>query len=65
VVEVYLENHSARVYNDNMPGFMDPMAMDYEVLDDASLREHCRRWAPTSHVQARRRAAPLGESSAK
>ena len=37
VVEVHLETHSARVYNDNIAGFMEPMAMDYQVPDPAAL----------------------------
>jgi len=39
VIEVHPENHSARIYNDDMPGFMEPMAMDYEVQDDVSLHQ--------------------------
>ena len=37
LVEIHLESHTARVYNDNIPGLMEPMAMDYQVPDPASL----------------------------
>jgi Cu/Ag efflux protein CusF len=39
VIEVHPENHSVRVHNDDMPGFMEPMAMDYEVQDEVSLQQ--------------------------
>ena|SRR5579862_9128080 len=39
VIEAHPENHSARIHNDDMPGFMEPMAMDYEVKDDVALAQ--------------------------
>jgi|GEM_PF-6130298 len=33
VVTVHLESQTATVHNDNMPGFMEPMNMDYQVKD--------------------------------
>jgi Cu/Ag efflux protein CusF len=38
VREVHLDTHTARIYNDDMPGFMEPMAMDYQVKDAAVLK---------------------------
>jgi Cu/Ag efflux protein CusF len=38
LIEVHLETRIARVHNDNMPGFMEPMAMDYQVQAPAALK---------------------------
>jgi Cu/Ag efflux protein CusF len=37
VVAVHPESGTATVHNDNMPGFMEPMDMDYQVKDRATL----------------------------
>ena len=37
VLEVHLDTQMVRVYNDNIPGFMEPMAMDYKLKDQAAL----------------------------
>ncbi len=33
VVAVHLENGTVTIYNDNMPGLMAPMDMDYRIKD--------------------------------
>lgn len=37
VVSVHPETQRARVHNENMPGFMAPMDMDYEVENKQAL----------------------------
>lgn len=39
VVAVHPESHSVTVHNENMPGVMEPMSMDYEVKDAAKLAQ--------------------------
>lgn len=37
VVAVHPENGTASVHNDNIPGFMQPMEMEYKISDPAML----------------------------